>query len=296
MPFGGARSWRHFRHSSAASGIRRLDRRTKRRFKRRLFIADALRLRAVGPEPLALSVMPWSAFSSRSGSCRRGCWSRCPSSSCSSIIGPCNVSSRENSRPFRGCSYEKIPLLVLAAGSCFATNLSPEKFQPRCKCPCRHGSKTPSSPTASTSNVALAGGLALPYFNPPGGFPFRQILSARVVDRDFRRRVSASEDAALANRRLVLVSGDDGAGDRARANFLLRPRRSLHLPAADRPLPVRDWGVPHSPSLALFANPRWSLALLVIARLATRAQAMTRNGTIAKRSGARLAQPGKLRR
>jgi len=49
-----------------------------------------------------------------------------------------------------------------------------------------------------------------------------------------RSGMDISPDASLACGRLVLVSGDDGPGDRDGADIVLRPCGSLHLPAADR--------------------------------------------------------------
>ena len=70
---------------------------------------------------------------------------------------------------------EKIPLFMLSAASCVATNLSPEKIAPalQLSVPSRIGNALVSY-VLYIKQMFYPAGLALPYFNPPGGFPLWQ--------------------------------------------------------------------------------------------------------------------------
>ncbi len=85
---------------------------------------------------------------------------------------------------------------------------------------------------------ALARGVGASLFQSTGRFSaLAGWPRAGALDRSFDRRVGLLEDTSLPDRGLALVSGNDGARHRAGANLLLHARGSLHLFAADWPLP-----------------------------------------------------------
>jgi Tfp pilus assembly protein PilF len=77
---------------------------------------------------------------------------------------------------------EKIPLFVLSAASCVATNLSPEKIAPalQMSLPLRIENAVVSY-VIYVKQMLYPAGLALPYFNPPGGFPLSEIIIALAL-------------------------------------------------------------------------------------------------------------------
>ena len=77
---------------------------------------------------------------------------------------------------------EKIPLFMLSAASCIATNLSPEKIAPafQMSLPLRIENALVSY-VIYVKQMFYPAGLALPYFNPPGGFPLWQGVVALAL-------------------------------------------------------------------------------------------------------------------
>ena len=77
---------------------------------------------------------------------------------------------------------EKIPLFMLSAASCIATNLSPEKIAPafQMSLPLRIENALVSY-VIYVKQMFYPAGLALPYFNPPGGFPLWQVVAALAL-------------------------------------------------------------------------------------------------------------------
>ena len=77
---------------------------------------------------------------------------------------------------------EKIPLFMLSAASCIATNLSPEKIPPafQMSLPLRIENALVSY-VIYVKQLFYPAGLAVPYFNPPGGFPLWQVVVALAL-------------------------------------------------------------------------------------------------------------------
>ena len=74
---------------------------------------------------------------------------------------------------------EKVPLFVLSAASCVATNLSPEKIPLALQMPLSSRIENAVvSYVIYVKQMFYPAGLALPYFNPPGGFPPWQVIGA----------------------------------------------------------------------------------------------------------------------
>jgi protein O-mannosyl-transferase len=90
--------------------------------------------------------------------------------------------ARFNHNSFKRLAIEKVPLLVLSAGSCIMTLLSPEKVPPIFLTSL--GSRIENALVSYLiyiKQMLYPVGLELPYFNPPGGFPIWEVIAAFVL-------------------------------------------------------------------------------------------------------------------
>jgi tetratricopeptide (TPR) repeat protein len=83
---------------------------------------------------------------------------------------------------FARLTREKIPLLIVSAGSCIMTRLAPEKINAAFQT--TFGSRVENAIVSYLiyiKQMICPVGLELPYFNPPGGFPTWQVIAALLL-------------------------------------------------------------------------------------------------------------------
>jgi len=92
------------------------------------------------------------------------------------------IRQRENRALIWRLVAEKIPLFVLSPASCVATNLTPEKIAPALQMSLLlRVENAIVSYVIYVKQMFYPAGLALPYFNPPSGFPLAEVLISLVL-------------------------------------------------------------------------------------------------------------------
>ena len=132
---------------------------------------------------------------------------------------------------------EKLPLLALSAAASLVTlRYRADAASPRStSCPGASASPTPRSPMRPISASSCCPGTSRSSIRSRSAIPAWQVAAAAApARRPHRARRLERAAGALAARRLALVPGHAGAGDRPRAGRPAGDRRPLHLSALDR--------------------------------------------------------------